>query len=101
MKLTKFSQMKKRDDSMMLFVNDDLLDDLDEGSEDLISEVFRDLEIEQEWILIYEIYFEGSLDDDLDDDEAKFVNEKTSKKLLRSVLKIHTFDVRRKLVIQE
>jgi hypothetical protein len=47
--------MKKRGDSMMLFVNDDLLNDSEDDNEVLILEILDDsvdLEIENEWILI-------------------------------------------------
>jgi hypothetical protein len=93
--------MKRKDDNMMLFVNEDLLDDLDEDdNDDLILVDFHDLEIEREWISICEIYSEDFLDEDSDEDEVKFVNEKISKRLLKSVLKIHICDVKRKSVIQ-
>jgi hypothetical protein len=92
--------MRKKDDNTMHFVNDDLQDDLvDDDSEDLISGVFHDLEMGQEWILICEICLDEFFEDDLDDDEVKFVNEKISKRLSRSVLKIHIYDVKRKLLI--
>jgi hypothetical protein len=84
MKLTKFSQMKKRDDSMMLFVSDDLLDDSDEDSEVLILEILEDLadfEIEGVWISIWEICLDDSSDEDSEEVELKYVNEKISKKL--------------------
>jgi hypothetical protein len=95
--------MKRKDDNTMHSVNDDSLDDLVEGdSEDLILEDFRDLEIEREWISIYEIYLDEFFEDDSDeDDEVKSVNEKISKKLSKLVLRIHFFDVKRKLVILE
>jgi hypothetical protein len=81
--------MRKKDDNMMLSVNDDLQDDLVvDDSEDSILVVFHDLEIEREWISICEIYCDEFSDDDLDEDEVRFVNEKISKKLLRLVLKI-------------
>jgi hypothetical protein len=89
--------MRKKDDNMMLSVNDDLLDDLvEDDSEDLILVDFRDLEIEREWILICEICSEDFSDEDSDDDEVKFANEKISKRLLKLVLKIHIYDVKRK-----
>jgi hypothetical protein len=95
--------MKRKDDNTMHSVNDDSLDDLVEGdSEDLILEDFRDLEIEREWISIYEIYLDEFFEDDSDeDDEVKSVNEKISKRLSRLALKIHICDVKRKLVILE
>jgi hypothetical protein len=95
--------MKRKDDNTMHSVNDDSLDDLVEGdSEDLILEDFRDLEIEREWISIYEIYLDEFFEDDSDeDDEVKSVNEKISKKLSKLVLRIHFSDVKRKLVILE
>ena len=65
MKLTKFCPTKRKDDNMMLFVSDDLREDLEVEHEGLIFEVFRDLEIEvDEWILIWEIYLEDSLGED-------------------------------------
>jgi phosphate uptake regulator len=74
--------MKKRGDSMMLSVKDDLLEGFDElDDEDSISVDFRDSEIEREWILIWEICLEEYFEDDLEVDEQKFVNEKISKKL--------------------
>jgi hypothetical protein len=77
MRLTKFFQMRKRDDNMMHSVNDDLQDDLvDDDNEDLILDDFHDLEMEQEWILIWEIYSDEFFDDDSDDEKQKFVNEK-------------------------
>jgi hypothetical protein len=76
MKLIKFFQMRKKDDNMMHSVNDDLQDDLDDDNEDLIFEVFHDLEMGQGWILICEIYLDEFSDDDLDDEKQKFVNEK-------------------------
>ena len=83
-------------------VNDDLLDDLvDDDNEDLILEDSHDLEIEREWISICEIYSEDFLDDDLDEDEVKYVNEKISKRLSKSALRIHIYDVKRKLVTLE
>jgi hypothetical protein len=92
--------MRKKGDNMMLSVNDDLLDDSDEeDNEDLILVDFHDLGIEREWISICEIYSEDFLDDDLDEDEVKYVNEKISKRLSKLVLKIHICDVKRKLVI--
>jgi hypothetical protein len=94
--------MRKKDDNMMHSVNDDLLDDLaDDDNEDLILEDSHDLEIEHEWISIYEICLDEFSEDDLGDDEAKSVNERTSKRLLKLVLKIHICDVKRKLVILE
>jgi hypothetical protein len=49
MKLTKFSQMRKKDDNTMLSVNEDLRDDLvEDDNEDLILVDSRDLEIEHE-----------------------------------------------------
>jgi hypothetical protein len=77
MKLTKFSQTRKKDDNMTHSVNDDLQGDLvDDDNEDLISEAFHDLEMEQELILIYEICLGEFSDDDLVDEKQKFVNEK-------------------------
>jgi hypothetical protein len=93
--------MRKRDDNTMPSVNDDLLDDLvDDDNEVLISVDFRDFEIEREWILIYEICSEDFSVEALDD-EVKFVNEKISKKLSKSALKTHIFDVKRKSAIRE
>ena len=100
MKLTRFSQMRKKDDNMMLSVNDDLLDDFHDDSDDLILDDFHDLETEQVWILILEICLDEFFEDDLDDDEVKSVNEKILKRLLKLVLKILIYDVKRKLVIQ-
>ena len=79
MKLIKFYQTKRKGDNMMHSVNDDLLDDWGDDNEVLISEIFEDLEdlvIEKVWILIFEICLDESFEVDLDDDEAKFVNEK-------------------------
>jgi hypothetical protein len=59
MRLTKFFQMRKRDDNMMHSVNDDLLEGSEDEMEVLIFEIFEDsvvLEMENESILIYEIY---------------------------------------------
>ena len=99
MKLTRFSQMRKKDDNMIISVNDDSLDDLDDDNDDLILDDFHDLETEQVWILILEICLDEFFEDDLDDDEVKSVNEKISKRLSKSVLKIRICDVRRKSVI--
>jgi hypothetical protein len=55
MKLIKFSLMKKRGDSMMHSVNEDLREDFDDDNEVLILEIFddsEDFEVEKEWILI-------------------------------------------------
>ena len=68
--------MKRKDLNMMLFVNDDLLDDLVEVDEALISVDFDDFEIEQVWILIFEIYFDEYFDDDLADEELRLESEK-------------------------
>jgi uncharacterized protein YqeY len=75
--------MRKKDDSMMLFVNDDSQDDLadDDDNEGLILEDFHDLEIEHEWISIYEIYLDEFSEEDLGEDEVKSVNEKILKRL--------------------
>jgi hypothetical protein len=76
--------MKKRDDNMTLSVNDDSHEDLVDEMEVLILEISEDLvdlEMEKESILIWEICLEDSLDEDLDDDELKYVSEKISKKL--------------------
>ena len=85
MKLIRFCLMIKKDDNMMHSVNDDLRDDLVEvDSDDLILEIFDDLEDlddESEWILISEICYDESFDDDLDDEEAKYVNDEISKRL--------------------
>ncbi|MBR7036727.1 hypothetical protein IKI14_02410 [bacterium] len=76
--------MRKKEDSMMYFVNDDLLDDLVEvDSEVLILEISDDSvdsDDENEWILILEIYYDEYLGEDLDD-EAKYVNDEISKRL--------------------
>jgi hypothetical protein len=88
---------------MMHFANEDLLDDLDDETEDLILEISEDLvdlDDENEWILILEICLDEYSGDDLDD-EVKFVNEKISKRLLKSVLRIRIYDVKRKLLIQD
>ena len=61
---------------MMLFVNDDSLDDLVEVDDDLILVDLDDLVIERVQILIYEICFDEYLDDDLVDDEQELENEK-------------------------
>jgi hypothetical protein len=47
--------MKRKNNNMMLSVNDDSLDDLVVDDEALILDDFRDFEIEQVLILIYEI----------------------------------------------
>ena len=74
---------------MMHSVNDDVLDDLvEDDNDDLILDDSHDLETEREWISIYEICCDEFLDEDFDD-EAKFVNEKISKRLSKLVLKIH------------
>ena len=100
MKLIKFFQMRKKDDNMMPFVNDDLHEDSeDDDNEGLILEDSHDFEIEREWISIYEIYCDEFFEDDSGDDEVKSVNEKISKRLSKLVLKIHICDVKRKLVI--
>jgi len=60
-------------------VNEDLLDDLDDDNEVLISEIFEDsvdLVIEKVWILILGICFDESFEVDLDDEGRKFVSEK-------------------------
>jgi hypothetical protein len=67
--------MKKRDDSMMHFVNEDLLDDSDEDSEVLILEISEDL-VGELSILIFEICLDEYFEVDLVDDEQKYVNEK-------------------------
>ena len=85
----------------MLSVSDDSLDDLvDDDNDDSILVDFHDFEIEREWISICEIYFDEFFDEDLGDDEVKFVNEKISRKLSKSALKIRICDVKRKSVIQ-
>ena len=66
---------------MMLSVNDDLREDLEDDNDDLIFEVSRDLEIEREWILIYEIWLDEYSGDDFDDEGQRFVNERISKRL--------------------
>ena len=74
MKLIRFCLMKRKGDNTMHSVNDDSLDDLVEGdSEDLILEDFRDLEIEREWISIYEIYLDEFFEDDSDEDDEIFI----------------------------
>jgi hypothetical protein len=83
MKLTKFFLTRKKDESTMHSVNDDLHDDSDEDREDLILGILVDLvdlEID-EWILIWEICYDDFLDEDFEVDELKYVNEKISKKL--------------------
>jgi hypothetical protein len=60
-------------------VNDDLLGDLDDDNEVLISEISEDsvdLVIEKVWTLIFEICSDEYSEDDSDDDELKFVNER-------------------------
>jgi hypothetical protein len=47
--------MKRKNNNMMLSVNDDSLDDLVGDDEASILDDFRDFEIEQVLILIYEI----------------------------------------------
>ena len=97
MKLIKFCLMRKKDDNTMPSVNEDLLDDsVEDDSEDSILDDFHDFEIEHEWISIWGICYEDFSDDDLDEDEVKSVNEKTSKRLLKLALKIRICDVRRK-----
>jgi len=87
--------MKRKDDSMMLFVSDDSLDDSDDDNEDLILVILDDSEPEV-WILIWEICLDDSSGEDSGDDELRCVNERISKKLLKSALKIHIYDVKRK-----
>ena len=67
--------MKRKNDSMMLSVNDDLLDDSVAEHEVLILEIFDD-SVDDLLILISEICFDESFEDDLDDEVQKFVNEK-------------------------
>ena len=54
MKLIRFCPMRKKRHSMMLFVNDDLQDDLRVDNEVLIFEIFEGL-VEDRLILIFEI----------------------------------------------
>ena len=101
MKLTKFCLTKRKGDNMTHSVNDDLLDDLDDDNEVLISEIFDDSD-EEPWILIFEICSDEYSEDDLGGDEAlKCVSEKILKRLLKSVLKTRIFDVKKKLVIPD
>jgi hypothetical protein len=72
--------MKKREDSMMHSVNDDSHDDLVDEMEVLIFEISDDSEGEL-LILIFEIYLVESSEEDLVDEEVRYTNEKTSKKL--------------------
>jgi hypothetical protein len=72
--------MKRKDDSMMLFVNDDLREDLDDDSEVLILEILDDLMVDPS-ILILEIYLVEYFEVDLDEGEVKYVSERISKKL--------------------
>ena len=72
--------MKRKDDSMMLSVNDDLREDLDDDSEVLISEILGDL-LDEQLILILGIYLVEYFEVDSDDEEVKYVNEKILKKL--------------------
>jgi hypothetical protein len=72
--------MKKREDSMMHSVNDDSHDDLVDEMEVLIFEISDDSEGELS-ILIFEIYLVESSEEDLVDEEVRYTNEKTSKKL--------------------
>jgi hypothetical protein len=94
--------MKRKEGSMMHSVNEDLLDDSVDDNDDLIFEIFEDSvdsEIESEWILIWETYYDDFLDEVLEDEEGvKFVNEKTSRRLLKLVLKIHIWVAKRKLL---
>jgi hypothetical protein len=81
--------MRKKDDNMMHSVNEDLLDDSDDDSEDSILEDFHDLEVgSDDLILIFEICLDECSEDDLDDEDREFVNEKISKKLSKSRLRI-------------
>lgn len=101
MRLIKFSQMRKKEGSMMLSANDDLHDDSEDDHEVLISEIFDDSD-EEPWILIFEICSDEYSEDDLGGDEAlKCVSEKILKRLLKSVLKTRIFDVKKKLVIPD
>ena len=94
--------MRKKDDNMMHSVNEDLLDDLDDDSEDSILEDFHDLEVvSDDLILIFEICLDECSEDDLDDEDQESVNEKISKRLSKSALKTHIFDVKRKSAIRE
>ena len=63
---------------MMLFVNDDLREDLVE-IDDLILEtlvIFDDSVIEQVLISIFEIYYDEFFEDDLVDDEVRLKSER-------------------------
>jgi hypothetical protein len=79
MKLIKFSQMKRKDDNMTHSANDDSHDDFDDDHEVLILEISEDLVdlvTEKVWILISEIYLEEFFDEDLVEENQKFVNER-------------------------
>ena len=83
-------------------VNEDLLDDSDDDSEDSILEDSHDLEVgSDDLILIFEICLDECSEDDLDDEGQEFVNEKISKRLLKLLLRIHICDVKRKSVTLE
>jgi hypothetical protein len=72
--------MKRKEDNMMLSVNDDSHDDLADEIEGLISEIFDDL-VDDLLTLIFETCLVEYFEVDLVDDEVKYVNEKISKKL--------------------
>jgi hypothetical protein len=72
--------MKRKEDNMMLSVNDDSHDDLVDEMEGLISEIFDDL-VDDQLTLIFETCLVEYFEVDLVDDEVKYVNEKISKKL--------------------
>jgi hypothetical protein len=72
--------MKRKEDNMMLSVNDDSHDDLVDEIEGLISEIFDDL-VDDQLTLIFETCLVESFEVDLVDDEVKYVNERISKKL--------------------
>jgi hypothetical protein len=75
MKLTKYFQMKRKEGSMMLFVSDDLHDDLVDEREVLILVILDDL-VDEQLILILEICLDEYLDEDFEVDEVKCVNER-------------------------
>jgi hypothetical protein len=72
--------MKRKEDNMMLSVNDDSHDDLVDEIEGLISEIFDDL-VDDQLTLIFETCLVEYFEVDLVDDEVRYVNEKISKKL--------------------
>ena len=72
--------MKRKGDNTMHSVNDDSHDDSVDDNEDLISEISDDL-VGELLTLIFEICLVESFEVDSVDDEARYVNERISKKL--------------------